>query len=210
MTFKDQGIEAFPLSWPPAWKRTISPEKSQFKTNFTVARSKVIKELRLLGCGDWNVIISSNIPLRKDGLPYANFANIQDPGIAVYFRLKDKPMVIACDKYKTPVENMTAVAKTIEALRGIKRWGTSELLEKSFDGFQALPPGESDHTNKWWFVLSIHRTASIDEINQRYKSLAKTYHPDNAQNEETRINYTNKMAALNKARTEALQEKGHQ
>ena len=36
---------------------------------------------------------------------------------------------IACDKWDSIRDNLHAVAKTIEALRGIDRWGTGEMVD---------------------------------------------------------------------------------
>lgn len=63
------GISAHPLTraiiYPriPQHKR----EAAKFEVSFAVARDDLMRELRLLGAK--NVIISSNVPLRKDGLP---------------------------------------------------------------------------------------------------------------------------------------------
>lgn len=78
-----QPIEAFPLSWPVSWARTSHPKSSRFKTTFKTARDGVLREVRLMG--GKGVIISSNIQLKRDGLPYANFPKLSDTGIAVYF-----------------------------------------------------------------------------------------------------------------------------
>jgi hypothetical protein len=133
-SFKD--ISVFPLTWPVGWTRTETKKRSAFRTTFGKARDELFRELKLLGVNDWNVILSSNIPVRRDGLPYSGQANPDDPGIAVYFRYKEKPMVLfACDTYINAVDNLWAITKSIEALRGIKRWGASDMLERSFTGF---------------------------------------------------------------------------
>ena len=177
-TFKEMGVNSFPLSWPEGWKRAAARGRSQFRTPFARARSELFHELSLLGCPDWNVILSSNIPLRRDGLPYAGQANPEDPGVAVYFRLKNKPMVFACDQYITATDNLYAITKTIEALRGIKRWGASDMMERSFSGFAALPPAKSEVKMEWWEVLGVLKNATPEQIKVRWKTLAYEFHPD--------------------------------
>ena len=86
------------------------------------------------------VVISTNIPLRRDGLPYAGQAQPNDPGVAVYFTTNDRTTCLACDRWKTVAENIYAIAKTIEALRGIERWGSKDAVGAAFLGFAALPP----------------------------------------------------------------------
>lgn len=177
-TFKEMGIDSFPLHWPPGWKRTNDKKASHFSGRLTLgkARDLALHELRLLGCGDWNVVISSNLALRRDGLPYSGLAQPKDVGIAVYFRLSDKPMVFACDTYRSVEENLHAIAKTIEALRGIKRWGASDMMERSFTGFAALPPPQAKRD--WWEVLGVKRGDHPDRIKEAHRNLSKTHHPD--------------------------------
>jgi hypothetical protein len=62
---------AYPLQWPdgrprtPAHRRT----KAAFSTTFAVARDNLVAEVRRLG--GRNLVISTNVPLRQDGLPSA-------------------------------------------------------------------------------------------------------------------------------------------
>ena len=188
-------IDAYPLQWPMGWKRTKTRKKSQFKTTFGRARDNVFHELKLMGVGNCNVIMSTNLPLRRDGLPYAGMANPTDPGIAVYFRYKDKFMVLACDQYHKVEENVHAVAKTIEAMRGIERWGTSDMMERSFTGFQALPPPK----NSWFDILEVHEKASAEEIRTAWREKAKLYHPDQGGSDEM-------MAKINQAYSEGMKQ----
>lgn len=192
MTFKEMGIDSFPLCWPTGWKRSQSHKRSKFVATFGRARDQAIHELKLLGVSDYNVIISSNIPLRRDGLPYANTANPHDPGIAVYFRFKNKPMVLACDQYHLATDNIHAIAKTIEAMRGIQRWGASEMMERSFTGFQALPPPKRN----WWEILGVTKEAGQSEIKAAYYKMAEKHHPDRGGSVEI-------MARINNAYEEA-------
>lgn len=121
---------AYPLSWPIGWPRNKSTVRSRFGTwrnKPSVARSRdvVIAELKRAGVADWKVVISTNLPLRRDGLPYSNQKEPDDTGAAVYWKdRKGKQLVLACDKYDTVGDNLYAIGKTIEATRGIERWGS--------------------------------------------------------------------------------------
>ena len=70
---------------------------------------------------------------------------------------------------------MQAVAKTIEALRGIDRWGTGDMMEAAFRGFAALPDQAS--TN-WRIVLGVSDGATPLQIIEAYRSLRSQHHPD--------------------------------
>ncbi|MCD6674897.1 MAG: DnaJ domain-containing protein [Burkholderiaceae bacterium] len=173
-------IEAFPLCWPAGRKRTSWRESAPFKTTFSRARDAIVREVELLtGTRCWgsaNVVISTNIPLRRDGLPLANQRKPDDVGVAVYFTYKQQQRCFACDRWDKIEDNMQAIAKTIDALRGIARWGTGDMLDAAFTGFAALPaPGAA---REWWEVLGVARTASIDEARAAYRRAASEAHPD--------------------------------
>jgi hypothetical protein len=195
-TFKEQGIDSYPLCWPSGWKRESYRKKSKFTTTFERARVQLFKELKLLGVGDWNVVLSTNLPLRRDGMPYANLANPQDPGVAVYFRYKDKPMAFACDQYQKVHENLYAISKTIEAIRGIERWGASDMMERTFTGFAALPPPQAKVKRQWWQVLGVSDRATADEARAAWRALAFKNHPDRGGSDAA-------MSEINRAYEEA-------
>jgi hypothetical protein len=114
--------EAYPLYWPEGWKRTTTREHSRFKTGFGAARNQLFAELGRMGAS--KVVLSTNIPLRNDGLPRANMTpDCGDPGVAVYFQRNGKPMVFACDKDRQTCDNIYAIAKTIEAMREVQSNG---------------------------------------------------------------------------------------
>src|SRR5262245_7885363 len=106
--------ESFPLDWPLGYIRTRTRTRSKFKpTSLDKIQILLRKELNLLKAK--KVIVSSNIPLRRDGSVYAEYLakKIEDPGMAVYFIHDDQPVVVCCDKYELPWENMYALAKGI-------------------------------------------------------------------------------------------------
>ena len=143
-----KSISAYPLTWPDGWKRTLSPRVSNFRTSFTTARNGLVEEIDRLG--GTNVILSSNVPVRLDGLPKANFAHPTDPGVAVYFNYKKKSMVFACDRFSTVQDNVQAIRLTVADLRGIERWGASDMMERAFRGFQGHPAPP-----QWWESLRV-------------------------------------------------------
>lgn len=180
-------IEAYPLAWPPGRPRTRFPERSNFDVSLGRAIQDVRAEVDRLAGRD--LIISSNLPLRRDGLPYANSSQPADRGVAVYFKYKGKPMCFACDRWQAVGDNMRAIAKTIDALRGIARWGTGDMIEQAFTGFTALPAPES-----WWQVLELTGPdVPPSTIEDAHRRLAMKHHPD-------RGGDTEKMARINRAR----------
>lgn len=191
---KIESIPAFPLQWPAGWKRTTYREKSRFNSNFGKARDEMVNQLKLMGAQ--NVVLSTNAPLRNDGLPYASPVNIKDPGVAVYFYYKKKQMVFACDKWNKIEDNLHAVNKTIEAVRGIERWGASEMMERAFTGFAQLEAPAYE----WWRILGVEQNSSMEEIKSAYRKKCKDVHPDAGGSHEL-------MAALNTAYEQAQKER---
>lgn len=176
---------AYPLSWPIGWKRTASPTHSRFgrRNPPTVAQGRdgVIDELRKMGVHDWQVVISTNISLRRDGLPYSNQKEPADTGAAVYFEVDGKPTVLACDKWNTVGDNLWAIAKHVEALRGQDRWGVGSLAQ-AFAGYMQLNEKTEDSC---WDVLDIYpiakgdpRTRSETTIIDAWRRKVRETHPD--------------------------------
>jgi hypothetical protein len=164
-------MQAYPLQWPGGRPRTTYPQASRFKTAFTKVKRQCVAEIAALGGKD--AIISTNIPTRQDGLPYSNYRIPQDKGVAVYFTLKGKQMCFACDRWDKVEDNLQAIHKTIEALRGIERWGSGSMVEQAFTGFLALPAPRSAHE-----VLGVALGAGEDEIRKAYRDKVKIHHPD--------------------------------
>lgn len=187
---KLEGVNAFPLAWPGGWPRTKTTQRSAFKADLAKTRDSLLHQIGLLG--GTHVVLSSNLPLRLDGLPRANQPQPHDKGVAVYFLRRGKQMVFACDRWDKIEDNIRAIEKTIEAVRGIDRWGASEMMERAFTAFEALPPPRS-----CWDILGIRPGASEDDINTAYRTKARGAHPDAGGNHTA-------MADLNRAREEAL------
>jgi hypothetical protein len=104
---------------------------------------------------------------------------------------------MACDKWVSVGENMRALGLAIEALRQLKRCGASEILDRAFQGFAALP--EQAGAINWRIELGfgVEYEPSEDEINSNYRLRAKSVF----RNEEA-------LLRLNQAREAALGETG--
>lgn len=168
--------QRYPLTWPAGWPRTPGHLRtySQFKTTTEKAFNGLLMELERLRAR--GVIISSNLKLRNDGFPYANQPRHGDEGIAVYFTRKGKDYVLACDKFSKREDNLRALALTIEAIRGIERWGSSDLMERAFTGFAQL--AAPTDVRQWWEVLKVPADAGVEDVKQAYKRLRSQHHPD--------------------------------
>jgi len=196
------GAEAFPLDWPDGWPRTSewkreSDSKFAQSRELTIdrARRSLTDELRRLGATQ--IVISSNLRLRQDGFPLGQQAKVlKDPGVAVYFMLKNRPMVMARDAYKSAAGNMRSLALAIEAMRQLERHGGSTMMERAFQGFAAIAP--PDWKKPWREVFGVKPDWHGD-ITALYREKAKNRHPDSGGSDTL-------MAELNVAYGEAKRE----
>jgi hypothetical protein len=215
-------ITAYPLAWPPGWKRTATAERAfgQFgtakrragnswssKEKITVAEAtrRLRDELTRIGVHDDDLVLSTNLRLRLDGLPRSDQAQPTDPGAAIYWNdpWTSQPRCMAIDRYTKVEQNIAALAATIEAMRAIERHGGAVVLERAFTGFTALPaPIVAGMKRPWREVLEFFdspREIAADDVQARWRRLAGEHHPDKGGSDA-------KMAEINQARDEALQE----
>jgi hypothetical protein len=187
-------ISAYPLQWPSGWPRAKERKRAQFgkgerqysstgtgswinMRDLTISDGvkRVLAELERLNVGRGNAIISTNVKVRLDGLPYSDQRAPEDPGVAVYWRVQNKGQmkVMAVDRYDRVADNLAAIAATLNAMRAIERHGGAQILERAFTGFTALPGVPT-----CWDVLGVKRDASREEVEGAFRDLAKRHHPD--------------------------------
>lgn len=166
-------IEAYPLYWPDGWPRTPvnKRRRAKFKASQWKATQDLLAELKRMGA--IKPIISTNIVLRRDGLPMAGRAVPADTGVAVYFDRKGKQQVIACDQFDIVDDNIRAVGLTVEAFRAIARHGASTLLDRAFSGFAALPAHKH-----WADILGIAANSGTSEVEKVIRDKTIATHPD--------------------------------
>ena len=175
--------ESYPLYWPEGHARRSAElrRKGAFKVPFRTARDELMNELALLGAE--NITLSSNVPSRKDGLPYADHREPEDPGVAVYFDRAARRYVFACDTFACVLHNLRAIGQTIHSLRAIERYGASDMMEQAFGAFLALPPGSPSPAPApapvdWWTPLGLAPDAPLEAIHAAHRHLARRAHPD--------------------------------
>jgi hypothetical protein len=202
-----EAIEAYPLAWPDGWRRTDRYRRTRAKfgklaqrgtgestwsqreaISASAALNRVLDELGRMGIQRHRVVISSNLPTRRDGLPDPRARQPDDPGVAVYWMDGKQRRCMAIDRYDRVADNLAAIAATLDAMRAIERHGGAEILDRAFTGFVALPAPE-----QWWQVLGVPREATADQIEDAHRRLAMKHHPDRGGSDE-------QMARINAAR----------
>jgi hypothetical protein len=180
------------LAWPAGWHRTAPASRLRARflqksrryssdgrrsylanADLTLATSLSRLHLELGRLNAVDEILSTNVPLRLDGLPRSDQKEPQDPGAAVYFALLGKPRTLACDRWTRVADNIAAIAAHIEAIRAVDRYGVG-TLEQAFAGYAALPSS----TQAWWEVLGVPPNADREAVDEAFRLLAKRAHPD--------------------------------
>jgi hypothetical protein len=195
---------AYPLQWPEGWTRRSPAQRhpaifhqrqdtgrgyaEKKLMTLEAARRRLSDELDLLGAQ--KVTLSTNVELRADGQPRSG-QEPEDPGAAVYFEFAGQPTVLACDRWNRVADNVTALSKHINAMRGMDRWGVG-TAQQAFAAYKALPAPED-----WWTVLGVFESASPSTINEAFRDKAKALANSDA-------DYHSGMIRLNLARDAGL------
>ena len=156
---------AYPLQWPPGWPRTASRQSWPTRAiALEPALAECQAELRRLGAK--NIVLSSNVTLGSQA-PV-------DPGVVAYCTYDGTQVSIPCDRWTTVAGNLRAIAKTIEAMRGMERWGAKHMVRAMLTGFTALPAPIVPED--WRAALGNPATLAAAEA--AYRELMKRAHPD--------------------------------
>lgn len=190
-------FDRYPCAWPEGWDRTPPSKRRDSRYNVSLAHAYklLVKELRLMHAKE--IVVTANIPVRRDGLPYAITSEPNDPAVAVYWVDQlGKSRVIACDHWKRVRENMRAVGFAVAALRQLERCGATQVIEKAYAGFTAL--AAENQVRTWRAVFGMPETwmPSETELRKRYRQLILERHPDQG---GERAQWDETMAAWNSA-----------
>lgn len=158
---------AYPLQWPDGWPKTEPHARGTplFKKDLPGALANLKKQIELMG--GKGLILSSNYTLGAN--------NPKEPGVVAYFEWQQIQMAIPCDRWTKIEANVQAIALTVEAMRGMERWGAKHMIKAMFSGFKALPEKSAQ---SWQSVLGVPVTATYEQAKEAYRILVKQHHPD--------------------------------
>jgi hypothetical protein len=223
MSNSTETVQAFPLQWPAGWRRCEPHQRERAKFGKSVpqyrdrwengrvvgrersydrrealsiaeATARVLEELQRMGVDRDDVVISTNLRLRLDGLPASAQSAPKDPGAAVYWRSGTGTRCMAIDRYDRVQDNLAAIAATLGYMRGIDRHGGASILDRAFQGFVALPAPRA-----WWQVLELKGpNPTRAELEAQHRRLAMKHHPDRGGDPE-------RMADINAARDQGME-----
>jgi hypothetical protein len=192
----------YPLRWPVGWPRKNGTREAKFAGR-TIQGAALELERQVELCRARDGLLSTMMELSISGRLRTQ-RNPMDVGAACYFTLKGEPKVLACDRWNRLEDNVWAIAKHVDALRGQDRWGVG-TIEQAFTGYAALPPGNGrieggEIVAPWQEVLGFTpgAWASAEDVEATFRQLSKLRHPDVAGGSD------DKMKELLRARDEAL------
>lgn len=190
-------IAPYPLQWPQGMPRTSAMRRirSPFRTGYTQAVANVVKSLHGFqkdsGLKLEHTVLSSNVDLMGRLID-------NDPGVAAWFQMDGQWVAFGVDRFPDAASNVQAIHHIIEARRVELRYGGLAIVRQTFKSFMALPAPAGSH---WSDILGISRNATRDQVEEAFRSKAKSAHPDAGGS-------TDAMAKLNSARAAALAERG--
>jgi hypothetical protein len=202
--------EAYPLQWPEGWPRTPAHRRVDSRNRwgrgeknkrrpwtFGEARDELYAELERAGAK--GTIVSTNFRLTQSGMPSKSFGVPDDQGVAIYFSMNGKPMVMAQDGHTRAEENLRSLALVLKYLRGVEDLGGGVMMERAFTGFAALPAPGQQSKRSWRQVLGVGHDGPVTAagIYAYYRDAARKAHPDMGGSADA-------MAEVNAARDEAL------
>lgn len=168
----------YPLEWPVGWARARQHANAKFGhagrgALLASAREFLLVELERLDAKE--IVISTMIPVGAGGMTWRDISEPKDHGAAVYFRIANQARALACDKWLRVADNVQALAKHVEAIRGQIRWGVGSV-DQAFGGYKALPAMSA--RKLWHEVLGLPHTANDAQIRAKRLELLARLHPD--------------------------------
>jgi hypothetical protein len=171
----------------------IGPKTESYRRKSATFRATYVQTLDLLET-ELNHLRAKDIliqaylkreDIRNDGWPRAG-ARPTSPGVIVTFEVKTSgrqfTMSFPCDRFDRWEDNLRAVAKSLEALRMVDRYGVTRNNEQ-YTGFAALPPADPS-TAKNAAIEFLARMSGwpIDRARSdqsgAYRAAAAILHPD--------------------------------
>lgn len=141
---------------------------------------------------------------------------------------------ITQDRYGDNLDNLRSIQQRLYHLwkavdpdsefdmssEGLKRMGKPQIemfnrmFEQTFTGYAATPDEMvlmlGDGSETWFKILGLQADATKEQIDNTYRAMARTLHPDQAADEQDRAERTVAMQRLNKARKDGYKARGIQ
>jgi hypothetical protein len=202
--------EAYPLTWPPGRPRTPAHQRARAKfhaqtrenvggwnrverkpISLAVAVDELMGELRRLGIGHdgANVVLSTNLRLRRDGLPYSDQRSPTTPAPPCTSARTTGSFVSRATGGTGSRTTSSPWPRRSRRSAGIDRWGTGDMVQAAFTGFQAIAAAPARRA--WWVVFGVEAHTPTADVEERYRELARQHHPDRGGNADAMVEVNN-------------------
>lgn len=178
----------YELCWPPGYPRTDYEDREEGRWRYqkgpsgrkrfltiVEGRDSLLESLRRFGAQ--HVTISTDADRNRDGSISGQQRRSTDPGVAVYFKLNGREMVIAQDQFLEIECNMRSLALCFEGMIQMRNHGGGPIFNRIEKAFTALP-GPMTTPRDWPEILKLPRSATRAEIKSRKRELSRVLHPD--------------------------------
>lgn len=175
--------------WPDARKQTPMSKRRSWPGKFLHEETLRLLTYELTKAGaSGQVVIEAFVTtqdVRQDGMLRSD-SRPSAPGIVLRFTGRNGAVTMPCDRFSHWKDNLRAIAKTLEALRAIDRWGTTYSGEQ-YRGWTALPAArETMSTDDAAAELSKHAPfvtadwirTDLDAFKTAHKVARQKTHPD--------------------------------
>lgn len=174
VTIRYQEVREWPGEKTTGWLRVRAP----FKAHATKLWDLLDRELHMVNAKDVTLAgYWRPRDFKRDGGVYAD-ARPTEPGVVLEFMRGKDRMRFACDKFLVWLDNVDAIARALEALRMVDRYGVTS--GQQYEGFKALPSGAGpsadvlSRTIRLWSQTSDAEPVTVEMVR---KAKARA-HPD--------------------------------
>ncbi len=198
------------LLWPAGIRRTENPAAAPYWVKFDKAFLTLKEQLRKMQVTD--PVITWN--LDWDSPHRASLAEnpMEDAGVVIYFKWKNKDRFVPCDKWNSIIGNMRACTVFLQSVHlmemsRVNAMFIDQMLDNVFNVEQfklAVPSKQTtskafyNSDRDWLEILEINDPLPTpEEIQNAYNDLARRYHPDVRADDGS-------MAVINRARQVAM------
>lgn len=181
-------------SWPGTLLKPGERRSSLFRSKWTDTTQLMDRELWYLSARA--VVLQMAVQqsqIRKDETGLLAHVQPEHPGVVLSFNTSRGALSYPCDTFLSWRDNVRAIAKTLENLRAVDRYGVSKHGEQ-YTGWSQLPPGRpmpkpmtreeaAAFVTRWadphGRIPGMERTLVAGQmIEASYRSAAKNVHPD--------------------------------
>jgi hypothetical protein len=194
-------VRFVPLERP----KSILNRRAIFKSSYAATLSLLEREMRHLSAQ--NVVIQAGFTreqVRNDGWPRSG-ARPSHPAVVVSFRSRGKDLSFPCSTYRSHEDNLRAIALSLEALRGVNRYGVTQNEEQYKGWAQLPPPTPAQKMSRFDACIFLQSNSDVDagsigafskSRDEAYRQAARRLHPDAGGNHEQFVRLQEAMRVL--------------